>query len=67
MKCEICQRGPAPEHGGISVFRQNAKGGRGIWRCAVHNEVPQDPEVVDIVTVIEHGSLSSSETPEKES
>jgi hypothetical protein len=51
--CEICGRGPAPEHGGISVFRHNEKGQPGIWRCAVHNDAPVDPEVAEIVIAIE--------------
>lgn len=53
MTCEICGRGP---HEGISLFRQNPTGETGVWRCAVHNEVPQDPDVVEIVTIIEQGS-----------
>lgn len=38
---------------GISLFRQNEKGVKGIWRCAVHNIAPVDPEVADIVIAIE--------------
>lgn len=53
--CEICTRGPAPEHGGVTVFRQNAKGEPGIWRCAAHNHAPVDPEVAEIVSIIEGG------------
>jgi len=53
MKCEICGQGPAPEDGGVTVYRQNAVGEKGVWRCAKHNVVPPDPEVADIVRAIE--------------
>jgi len=51
--CEICRRGPAPEHGSIGVHRQNAKGQPGIWRCDAHNELPVDPIVQEIIDAIE--------------
>lgn len=51
--CEICGRGPAPEHGGVSVVRQNTKGVTGIWRCLAHNEVVMDAGVKRIVDVLE--------------
>lgn len=50
MKCEICGRGPAE---GVSIFRQNAYGEPGIWRCKACNEQPIDPEVKEIVEIIE--------------
>ena len=53
MTCEVCGRGPLPQHGGISVFRQNEKGVKGIWRCAVHVTAPVDPEVAEIVVALE--------------
>ena len=33
MKCEICGRGPAD---GVTVYRANEKGVRGVWRCERH-------------------------------
>lgn len=50
MTCEICKRGIAD---GIALFRQNPKGEKGIWRCREHNQAAIDPEVNDIVTVVE--------------
>lgn len=42
MKCEIC--GKSPADGETTLFRQNAKGQSGIWRCEEHNHkfVPLD-------------------------
>ncbi len=51
--CEVCARGPAPERGGVAVYRQNAFGVPGIWRCAEHRTAPVDPEVQEIVDAIE--------------
>ena len=45
MSCEICGRSPRE---GFSVFRQNAKGQPGIWRCGEHNATEVD-EVVDLL------------------
>ena len=33
IACEICGRGPAE---GVDVFRVNAKGVPGVWRCKAH-------------------------------
>lgn len=35
MKCEICGMGPID---GVTVYRQNAKGQPGVWRCADHRQ-----------------------------
>jgi hypothetical protein len=51
-ECEICHRGPAD---GITVFRQNKTGVPPHWRCAVHVTAEVDPEVGDIVSIIERG------------
>lgn len=53
MKCEICQKGIAD---GVSLFRQNAHGEVGIWRCREHNGEPIDPEVDDLVSIIQLAS-----------
>ena len=50
IRCEICGRGPAQ---GITVYRANAKGQKGIWRCEMHLneaalEVAMDPAIVAI-------------------
>jgi len=50
MKCEICGRGPKD---GISVYRQNATGERGRWRCQEHNRVAIDPDVKRLVGILE--------------
>lgn len=53
MQCHICGKGPAPEHGGVTVYRQNEKGVPGIWACEQHRKAPVDPETQDIVDIIE--------------
>jgi hypothetical protein len=53
VKCEICGKGPAPEHGGVTVFRQNETGVAGIWRCREHRKAAVDPEVEDITSIID--------------
>lgn len=50
MKCEICGKGPQD---GVTVFRQNPKGEKGIWHCAEHNAAKVDSEVVAVVEVLE--------------
>jgi hypothetical protein len=62
MKCYICGKGPAPEHGGGTVYRVNEKGRLGIWACREHNRQPVDPEVQEITDIIEQG-LTGEEPP----
>ena len=50
MKCEVCGLGPV---GGVTVYRQNALGEVGRWRCREHNDVTVEPEVERLVSVIE--------------
>jgi hypothetical protein len=50
VTCEVCGRGMAD---GVSLFRQNPKGQKGVWRCRECNARPIDPEVNDIVSAIE--------------
>lgn len=50
MKCMICGLGMAE---GVSLFRQNKKGEPGIWACRQHRMQKPDPEVEQIVAVIE--------------
>lgn len=60
MTCEICNRGPERE--GITLFRQNEKGVPGIWRCAVHVTADVDPDVAEIVTIIERNGPPEGRT-----
>jgi hypothetical protein len=61
VTCEVCDLGPAPEHGGVTVFRVNPVGVLPArWRCVVHLDTPIDPEVADLVTVLEQGRLDRS-------
>ncbi len=54
--CDVCQRGPSPERGGVAVYRQNPVGELpAVWRCREHRDAPVDPEVQDIVDAIERG------------
>lgn len=53
MSCEVCGRTPLED--GVTLWRQNPKGEKGVWRCTVCNKKPQDPEVEDIVNIIERG------------
>lgn len=49
MACEVCHRGPAD---GVTVFRQNAKGQPGIFRCEEHTK-PVDADLYRDVSLIE--------------
>ncbi len=55
-RCEICNGG-GPE--GPTLFRMNEKGVDGIWRCrgcmTVEQDAALDPELVEIVEIIERG------------
>ena len=51
MKCEIC--GKSPSDGTTTVFRQNAKGETGIWRCEEHNRKQVDHEVAQVVAELQ--------------
>jgi hypothetical protein len=50
MKCEVCRRGPED---GISLYRENGYGVKGIWRCKDHRTKEPNPEVQEIVNIIE--------------
>lgn len=50
-KCEVCGLGPPEDV--IAVYRQNPKGQKGVWRCERHNQAPIDPDVREIVQIIE--------------
>ena len=50
MKCEICG---LRAHFGVSLYRQNALGEVGRWRCREHNDAPVDAEVQRLVDVLE--------------
>ena len=50
MKCEICGKSVSD---GTSLYRQNPKGEKGIWRCKEHVScIP--PDVVEIVDILEN-------------
>ena len=53
MRCEICNKGPAID--GVTVYRQNEKGVKGIWACKQHAVFKPDPEVKRIVNILEDG------------
>ena len=53
MKCEIC--GKSPSNGTTALFRQNAKGEIGIWRCEEHNRKQADHEVAQLVAELQRG------------
>jgi hypothetical protein len=38
---------------GVSVFRVNAKGRAGIWRCKPHLEVAPPKDVANLVEILE--------------
>lgn len=50
MKCEICHLSIEE---GVTLHRQNELGVDGVWRCSTHNQKPIDPEIKDIVEIIE--------------
>jgi hypothetical protein len=45
---------------GISVFRQNPKGQKGIWRCEAHLDKQPDPEVYELVSALESAQRKPS-------
>jgi hypothetical protein len=58
--CEICHQGPAPEHGGKTVYRANMPGKMPArWRCREHvagsgaMALALHGEVADVVNIIE--------------
>lgn len=55
MKCWWCGKGPIE---GVSVYRQNQKGQKGVWACSVHNAV-ELPEDVKTITEAVEGKLQS--------
>lgn len=58
--CEICGR---TVQQGYTLYRQNATGVTGIWRCAAHNKKPVEQDVKEIVDAVETswGNASSSD------
>lgn len=55
-KCCICNKGPLPSQGGVSLYRINAKGVPGIYACEKHfpqtDGAPIDPELKEIVDTL---------------
>ena len=50
MKCEICDLGPEQ---GVTLYRQNPMGEKGVWRCSEHNQAEVEAEVQRLVDVLE--------------
>jgi hypothetical protein len=50
VKCEVCGKGLAD---GVSLFRQNATGQPGVWRCEVDNQAPVDEGVALVTAIVE--------------
>jgi hypothetical protein len=55
MKCEICQRNVPVD--GVTLFRVNQTGQKGVWRCKAHLTAKQrvviDPVLKRVVKMIE--------------
>lgn len=51
MKCHVCGKAPWD---GINMYRQNPKGGVGVWACAAHS-TPVDDTLVNIVAALQKG------------
>ena len=49
MQCEICS---ASVFKGAALYRVNAKGQKGIWRCIAHVDKLPDPSVRELVELI---------------
>lgn len=49
MKCHVCGKAPWE---GFNLYRQNAKGEKGVWACAAHS-IPVDDELVRLVAVLQ--------------
>lgn len=56
IECCICHKGPAPEQGGVNLYRINKKGVPGIFACEKclpqTDADPLDPELKRIVDTI---------------
>jgi hypothetical protein len=68
--CEVCGKGPAPNQGGVSVFRMNTPGALpAIWRCREHAGGESalakfiDGETLDIVGILEGREAQGGERP----
>jgi hypothetical protein len=53
IACEVC--GQEPSNGGVTLFRVNEVGVRGVWRCRAHGGRPADDVTADVVDTIESG------------
>jgi hypothetical protein len=60
MRCEICNQGPAQ---GVTVYRANAKGQPGIWRCGPHRDEPTDPQTQELVDILEEWNTDRKVQP----
>ncbi len=51
MQCLVCEKGPEV---GVTVYRQNEKGQKGVWACERHRVARIEPSVDSIVRIIEN-------------
>jgi len=53
MICEVCAKGPAQEHGGVTVYRANDPGQvPAIWRCREHQTRPLECDVQRLIDAL---------------
>ncbi len=53
-RCRVCGLGPAPEAGGLTVYRENEPGqSPAVWACRKHRTKSCD--VQDVVDALESG------------
>ena len=56
MRCAVCGKGPMD---GVTVYRVNEKGVKGVWACREHRLNPST--IQEIVDVLESGQPRSKE------
>jgi hypothetical protein len=49
---------------GVTVYRQNATGRPGIWRCRAHNEAIIHPDVKDLTDLLEDNPPAPTPEPD---
>lgn len=54
-RCQTCGRGPSPEAGGVTVYRQSPIGQPAVWACKEHRFHEPDKETQQLIDVIEEG------------
>ncbi len=51
MNCSVCGKGPKE---GVTVYRQNPKGEKGIWACEEHAVRKPDSPLMDLIKTLEN-------------